>query len=147
MDRDALVQFARARGLAMPATTSADGHPQAAVVGKRRERAKVRQDPDTTRKYKLKGAYGITHADYEAMYKQQGGCCAICGDAKEPWEPGSGLKGRQRFLVVDHDHETLQVRALLCWNCNCGLGQFREDPAVMQAAIAYLAEQAIPLAA
>ena len=33
MDRDALVQFARARGLAMLATTSADGHPQAAVVG------------------------------------------------------------------------------------------------------------------
>lgn len=33
MDRDALVQFARARGLAVLATTSADGRPQAAVVG------------------------------------------------------------------------------------------------------------------
>jgi PPOX class probable F420-dependent enzyme len=33
MDRDALVQFARARGLAVLATTSIDGHPQAAVVG------------------------------------------------------------------------------------------------------------------
>jgi PPOX class probable F420-dependent enzyme len=33
MNRDALVQFARARGLAVLATTSADGHPQAAVVG------------------------------------------------------------------------------------------------------------------
>jgi PPOX class probable F420-dependent enzyme len=33
MDRDALVRFARARGLAVLATTSADQHPQAAVVG------------------------------------------------------------------------------------------------------------------
>jgi PPOX class probable F420-dependent enzyme len=33
MDRAALVQFVRARGLAVVATTSADGHPQAAVVG------------------------------------------------------------------------------------------------------------------
>ena len=33
MDRDALVQFARAGGPAVLATTSAGGHPQAAVAG------------------------------------------------------------------------------------------------------------------
>jgi PPOX class probable F420-dependent enzyme len=33
MDRDALVQFVRTRGLAVLATVSVDGHPQAAVVG------------------------------------------------------------------------------------------------------------------
>jgi len=33
MDRNALVQFIRARRLAVLATTSADGHPQAALVG------------------------------------------------------------------------------------------------------------------
>lgn len=33
MDRDALVRFGRARGLAVLATTAADGRPQAAVVG------------------------------------------------------------------------------------------------------------------
>ena len=33
MDRDTLVQFVRARGLAVLATTAADGSPQAAVVG------------------------------------------------------------------------------------------------------------------
>ncbi|WP_405872385.1 MULTISPECIES: pyridoxamine 5'-phosphate oxidase family protein [unclassified Streptomyces] len=33
MDRNALIQFVRARRLAVLATTSADGHPQAAVIG------------------------------------------------------------------------------------------------------------------
>jgi hypothetical protein len=102
----------------------------------RKERAKVPQDPQVTRKHKL-GQYGITPADYGAMYEQQDGRCAICGRLKEPWEP-AGRAGRQRFLVVDHDHETGRVRALLCWNCNCGIGHFREDRSVILAAAAYV---------
>jgi hypothetical protein len=47
-------------------------------------------------------------------------------------------KDRSRFLVVDHDHQTSQVRALLCWNCNCGLGHFRENAEIMRAAIRYV---------
>jgi len=75
---------------------------------KRRARASVPADPKVTRKYKLKGFYGITQEDYDTMYDRQKGCCAICGDAKERWKPGAGLNGRQRFLVVDHDHRTYE---------------------------------------
>lgn len=113
---------------------------------KRRERASAPQDPNTTRKYRLKGAYGITQADYEMMYERQNGRCAICGDNKDRWEPGLGIEERQRFLIVDHDHGTSRVRALLCWNCNCALGHFRDDPVIMQAAIAYIATQEAHLA-
>ena len=105
---------------------------------KRRERASLAADPKVTRKYKLKASYGISQEDYDAMYEHQNGCCGICGDAKEPWKPGMGLKDRNRFLVVDHDHQTSQVRALLCWNCNCGLGHFRENAEIMRAAIRYV---------
>lgn len=55
--------------------------------------------------------------------------CAICHRALPDLEHG---------LVVDHDHGTGKVRALLCGNCNTGLGQFAEDVVRMQRAIEYL---------
>ena len=60
------------------------------------------------------------------MLEAQGGTCAICQSA--PAEH------------VDHDHDTGAVRALLCFNCNGGLGQFRDDPAVLRAAADYVEE-------
>jgi hypothetical protein len=104
----------------------------------RRERAGIPQDPKLTRKYALKTAYGITPEEYDAMYEGQQGRCAICGDLKDSWQPGMGVEGRSRFLVVDHDHKTRRVRGLLCTRCNVGIGQFREDPVIMRAAILYV---------
>ena len=80
----------------------------------------------------LKKLYGITQADYERMFEKQGGCCAIC---KAP-DPG----GKKRFLSVDHNHKTGKVRALLCDDCNVGLGRLRDDPELLRAALTYLAE-------
>jgi hypothetical protein len=40
--------------------------------------------------------------------------------------------------VVDHDHVTGRVRALLCNLCNAGIGHLRDDPQIMQAAIEYV---------
>jgi hypothetical protein len=87
----------------------------------------------------------MTVSDYDQMYQRQQGRCAICKVPKDPWEPVP-VKERQRFLVVDHDHSSGIVRGLLCWHCNCGVGQFRENPAIMFAAAAYLGHEAPPLA-
>lgn len=65
--------------------------------------------------------------DYAVLLAAQNGVCGIC---KEPPE--------KRCLCVDHDHKTLRIRGLLCQNCNTALGKFRNDPAVLLAAIAYL---------
>jgi hypothetical protein len=59
------------------------------------------------------------------MLAAQGGLCAICRTAPA--------------VHVDHDHATGAVRALLCFNCNGGLGQFKDDPLLLHAAAYYVA--------
>lgn len=71
---------------------------------------------------------GITVDQYREMEAAQGYACAICG------EPES----TRNQLVIDHDHETGVVRALLCSLCNMGLGAFRDDPARLKDAAKYL---------
>ena len=80
----------------------------------------------------LKRSYGLTVEQYEAMVSVQGGKCAICGKV-----PGntSHIDGR---LHVDHCHDTDRVRDLLCTGCNKGIGQFGDDPELLEKAIAYL---------
>lgn len=77
-----------------------------------------------SRHYHLKRRYGIGADEVAAMIEEQGGVCAICGEA----EPAH----------VDHDHATGRVRGVLCFNCNGGLGQFRDRIDVLEHAIAYL---------
>lgn len=79
--------------------------------------------------YALQRTYGITLAEYDTMLIAQGGGCAICG--RSPEENG-------RRLGVDHDHETGEVRGLLCGNCNQGIGFFKDDTGRLRSAANYL---------
>ena len=79
--------------------------------------------------------YGITADDYKSFFDFQGGVCACC---KKP-ETNRQVSGRGlRPLSVDHDHATNKVRGLLCGNCNRGIGHFKDDPARLDRAAAYL---------
>ena len=62
---------------------------------------------------------GITLDEYENMYQTQNGACKICSK-----EFKRGVSAN-----VDHDHDTGEVRGLLCFNCNTGIGKL-EDSAV-----------------
>ena len=82
-------------------------------------------NPDKRRTTHLKTKYGITDADYDWLYKGQGGRCGICS------EP-------HKRLVVDHDHNSGRVRGLLCRKCNAAIGQLNDSPALLRRALAWL---------
>lgn len=80
----------------------------------------------------LKRKYGITLVEYEQMLADQDYKCAIC-------QRPAGYDGIE--LAVDHDHETGEVRGLLCAKCNPMIGYADDSPSILEAAIAYLVER------
>ena len=53
--------------------------------------------------------YGLSKEKHAALYKSQGGQCLLC---------------EKKATVVDHDHETGEVRGMLCQACNRLLSGF-----------------------
>jgi hypothetical protein len=70
--------------------------------------------------------HGLTPDSYRALLLAQGEACAIC---REPF---------RETPRIDHDHETGEVRGLLCHRCNVALGLLRDDRRVIEAAAHYL---------
>jgi formate dehydrogenase maturation protein FdhE len=77
------------------------------------------------RKKQLWRNYRITLEQYNQIFVDQNGLCAICGT--------SGKK-----LVVDHCHTSQQIRGLLCNNCNTGIGLLQDVPEILISAANYL---------
>lgn len=99
-----------------------------------RESAKRLRDQDPkkhaayVRDFQLRDTYGITTEEYDRILERQNGVCAICVQVC--------ISGRR--LAVDHNHETGEVRGLLCCKCNRGLGNFNDDSELLLAAYFYL---------
>ena len=87
------------------------------------------------RKSRLKHEFGMTPEDYDRMFANQHGCCLICHQPET-----RTVQGKISRLAIDHDHNTDQVRGLLCYQCNNGLGRFKDNPDRLRAAARYLEE-------
>jgi recombination endonuclease VII len=74
--------------------------------------------------YHRKHRYGVTKEDIEALLARQDGKCPICRT-----RPPTHL---------DHDHQTGEVRDMLCFGCNGGLGQFQDNINWLIRAVIYL---------
>ncbi len=144
-NREKNLRYEKERYLADPEKFKAKGrayrkaNPEkvAAAVKAWRERNKERvaiqkrlkpRDPGRMRDSRLRRMYKLTPQLFDQLLTVQGGCCAICKRSFIDYEPH-----------IDHEHGG-DVRGILCMNCNSALGHFRDNPALMVAAMQYLEE-------
>ncbi len=73
----------------------------------------------------LRYTYGLGLEDFHGLAARQFGQCAICGNDEVK-------------LVVDHSHDTGQVRGLLCKLCNSGISFLQDSPTIMENAAKYI---------
>jgi tRNA splicing ligase len=76
----------------------------------------------------------LSDEEYEKVLLSQRGVCAICNKVNTI----TSKKGKIFRLSVDHDHNTGEVRGLLCHDCNIGLGKFKDSTLLLSKAISYL---------
>ena len=82
----------------------------------------------------LRRRYNITPQEYETKLASQDYKCAVCG--KDAADNKRG--GKLDPLHIDHCHTSGKLRDLLCYQCNSGLGQFKDNTETLQKAIDYL---------
>lgn len=77
---------------------------------------------------RLEKTYGIDAAEYDRIFKLQGGRCFICRN-----------KPATIRFAVDHDHQDEDVRGILCKRCNHDLlGGAHDSVVLLWRAIGYL---------
>lgn len=116
-------------------TLNKEGYYRRKADGVNKYQKSKKEDPEGTVRYHrerhLKKKFGITEADYLDLLEEQMYCCKICNKHESE-------NSANRNLAVDHNHETGEIRGLLCDPCNRGLGLFKDNPLVMQKALDYL---------
>ncbi len=80
----------------------------------------------------LKSEHGINLKTYEQMLSEQKSKCLICFQHQSKF---------RKPMAVDHCHKTNKIRGLLCEGCNMALGQFKDDPNIIQSAFRYILNQ------
>lgn len=96
-------------------------------------------DPEISLQSNLWYKYRLTLDQYYALLDAQGGACAICRVA-------TPTDIRTDRFHVDHDHRCCPGkrscgncnRGLLCHACNTALGNFHDDPDLLDRAASYL---------
>ena len=106
-------------------TSRGNGHRRRECNECRSAKRRATHNPERVRAIMLRYKYGISVEEYDQMFKNQDGVCAIC---HKP----------DKVLCVDHDHNTGEIRGLLCAQCNTALGKFRDDPLLLQRAAEYV---------
>lgn len=101
----------------------AQKHPEKA---RERRRKFVSAHYDRLTDAKLRTMYGITLKFYRTECERLDNVCPVCQ--------------KRAKLVVDHDHQTMKFRGLLCRKCNTAIGLLGDAFHTVQRAAQYLEE-------
>ena len=104
-------------------------HPENGRAAQRRYRERYPE-----RVTKRKAMFGVSESEFSSKLTCQGNRCAICG---------TDNLGSDRGWNFDHDHSKAPKdksghRGILCRSCNLMLGNAKDDPIILKAAIEYL---------
>jgi len=104
---------------------------KAREVGRRAGKKYGNKPENKTKTYwrRLLNSYGITQTKYNELFKIQNGKCKICNTPQE--------KCPHRRLCVDPNHDTGQIRGLLCLNCNFAVGYLKNSAELCLSAANY----------
>lgn len=97
---------------------------------KRKEFYSSEKGIESSRRSHLKRKYNMKLEEYNDLLESQKNTCAICNNYE--------TTSRNRFLTVDHCHDTNKIRGLLCNNCNRVLGLVGENINTLEGMIKYL---------
>jgi hypothetical protein len=87
--------------------------------------------------------YDMTQNQWDTLARQQEYKCKICNRLCQPTHQISRTPVCSiDKLVTDHNHKTGKLRGLICGLCNCGLGNFKDNPDILRKAALYLEEHA-----
>ena len=77
--------------------------------------------------------FGITYVEFDEMMEAQDHKCKLCGCKKEDKRNMTHVQ-----LSIDHNHETGEIRGLLCHTCNMAIGMLKDDPVLIKKVLEYI---------
>jgi len=92
-----------------------------------------KNNPDKVKDVSLRYEFDISLKEYEKIFEEQKGLCAICGNPEKEKRASRLIR-----LAIDHNHQTGKIRELLCKRCNVVLGFVEEDIDLLLNFINYL---------
>lgn len=83
-----------------------------------RQKKQQKRNVEKNRFKIIERKYGLSKQAYLNMVEAQNNLCGICGKEER----------HNRSLAVDHNHDTGEVRELLCTDCNWLVGMLERFP-------------------
>lgn len=100
---------------------------------RKREKIYIKNNKEKVREIRnraqFKYLYGIDKFNFEEIFKKQNYKCKICGITENDLSA---------VFCLDHNHNNLEIRGILCRSCNSGLGFFKDNVDSLRKAIDYL---------